>query len=439
MASSPCFICDEKTGNDKVHLATGIAPHSKLGIPAKISNLIGDEFVVVVCQSDNICRRCSALINHMDKLETELVYVKKAITGYIRVKYNLPLDEDSKNNAVNGDVSPAKKQPIKKLPQSQFKSQSTPTLVASSPGVTPKPAPATTPSTSGDDGPKMKIYKCGFCSYQSKDLNSVRSHMRVHIKPKPEEMKKTPATPTPTAAATTAPVSATTPTNVIRKKLFRCQVCSASFVDRKSCLQHIKLTHSKTAASQNSNKENEQQQQQQHQQQAQQQQQEEEAMDTQPTEAEEASGQDSLNEPDHSQDEQMDTQPPPTDVTTSIQGDAAVSQQSTAAGEESIAHQEDSQSSQDTDLADAASQGEGVNDAMVTEGESGTGAGEEGEATGAGVTNPAVATTAVESSTGGGEQEEKIQSGGDMDIEAMIAALHSDGSATNSESIAMNM
>lgn len=91
-----CFICDEKVGNDKVHLATGIAPHSKLGLPAKISNLIGDDFVVVVTQSDHVCRRCSALINHMDKLETELSYVKKAITGYIRTKYNLPFDEESK-------------------------------------------------------------------------------------------------------------------------------------------------------------------------------------------------------------------------------------------------------------------------------------------------------------------------------------------------------
>lgn len=91
-----CFICDEKVGNDKVHLATGIAPHSKLGLPAKISNLIGDDFVVVVTQADHVCRRCSALINHMDKLETELTYVKKAITGYIRTKYNLPFDEESK-------------------------------------------------------------------------------------------------------------------------------------------------------------------------------------------------------------------------------------------------------------------------------------------------------------------------------------------------------
>lgn len=93
---SSCFICDEKVANDKVHLATGIAPHSKLGLPAKISNLIGDDFVVVVTQSDHVCRRCSALINHMDKLETELSYVKKAITGYIRTKYNLPFDEESK-------------------------------------------------------------------------------------------------------------------------------------------------------------------------------------------------------------------------------------------------------------------------------------------------------------------------------------------------------
>ncbi|XP_008481965.1 zinc finger protein 319 [Diaphorina citri] len=245
-----CFICDEKVGNDKVHLATGIAPHSKLGLPAKISNLIGDDFVVVVTQSDHVCRRCSALINHMDKLETELSYVKKAITGYIRTKYNLPFDEESKNAVVNGEVSPAKKP--RKTPPTPISKPAT--------NIAPlvSPAPKAAPPPSQEDTPKLKIYKCGFCSFQSKDLNSVRLHMRVHIKPKTDEAKKTTVSTPSTPTAASAPVAQPTPPpqqNIVRKKLFRCQVCSASFVDRKSCLQHIKLTHSKASSS---NKENEQ-------------------------------------------------------------------------------------------------------------------------------------------------------------------------------------
>lgn len=69
------------------------------------------------------------------------------------------------NAVVNGDVSPAKKP--RKTPPTPI---SKPANIAPHSTPTQKsiaPAPA-------DDTPKLKIYKCGFCSFQSKDLNSVR-------------------------------------------------------------------------------------------------------------------------------------------------------------------------------------------------------------------------------------------------------------------------
>ncbi|KAI5700707.1 hypothetical protein M8J75_002220 [Diaphorina citri] len=164
---------------------------------------------------------------------------------------NINKSSKTKENAVvNGEVSPAKKP--RKTPPTPISKPAT--------NIAPlvSPAPKAAPPPSQEDTPKLKIYKCGFCSFQSKDLNSVRLHMRVHIKPKTDEAKKTTVSTPSTPTAASAPVAQPTPPpqqNIVRKKLFRCQVCSASFVDRKSCLQHIKLTHSKASSS---NKENEQ-------------------------------------------------------------------------------------------------------------------------------------------------------------------------------------
>lgn len=97
----PCFVCNNKVVGERVSLATAVAPQSKIGLPEKISQLIGDDFVVVVTEQDVVCKRCVSLLVHIDKLENELSLVKKAVLTYIKHKYNLPLDENS--------IVPAKK------------------------------------------------------------------------------------------------------------------------------------------------------------------------------------------------------------------------------------------------------------------------------------------------------------------------------------------
>ncbi len=103
----------------------------------------------------------------------------------------------------------------------------TPTKVVS----TPKPAKPQENVT------KLKIYKCGFCSYQSKELGNVRLHMKIHIRAnKPEGDGDKTGTLSSPLLTPKNPMS-------VRRRVFRCQVCSASFDDRNKCLEHISRDH----------------------------------------------------------------------------------------------------------------------------------------------------------------------------------------------------
>jgi hypothetical protein len=55
---------------------------------------MGEGFMVVVSIEDMLCKRCAALLNHLDKLESDLNIVKQALTGYLKMKYGLLDDTD---------------------------------------------------------------------------------------------------------------------------------------------------------------------------------------------------------------------------------------------------------------------------------------------------------------------------------------------------------
>lgn len=90
-----CFVCNQKVTGDKVNLASSIATHSKVTLPEKISQLIGDDYVVAVTEQDCVCKRCASLLNHMDKLENELTLVKRALTSNISSKYKINFNDGS--------------------------------------------------------------------------------------------------------------------------------------------------------------------------------------------------------------------------------------------------------------------------------------------------------------------------------------------------------
>lgn len=55
---------------------------------------MGEGFMVVVSIEDMLCKHCGALLNHLDKLESDVDIVKRALTGYLKMKYGLTEDTD---------------------------------------------------------------------------------------------------------------------------------------------------------------------------------------------------------------------------------------------------------------------------------------------------------------------------------------------------------
>lgn len=88
-----CFICDGTVKKNGVQIVLGRTPYSNVGLPAKIGQLIGDNFMVVVGVADIMCARCASLISQLDKLETDAQTVKQTLTGFIASKYQLNQNE----------------------------------------------------------------------------------------------------------------------------------------------------------------------------------------------------------------------------------------------------------------------------------------------------------------------------------------------------------
>ncbi|XP_025198353.1 zinc finger protein 507-like isoform X2 [Melanaphis sacchari] len=253
-----CFLCDAKLYGERTRVCSSITPHSNVPYPEKIVELLGDEFVVIVTPADHMCKKCTSLLTHMDKLENDLKLVKNAMLSYIQKKYGiLPPDQAVKGvEIVNGHLK-AEEQ----LEQGQRKVPSGLTVgisptVTTGAVVTSVQTPLKLLKTQQqqqqvhqphhqqqppqqDGANKMKIYKCGFCTFQSKELGHVRFHMRTHMN------KKEPEKPILNQSA----AKALTPVPQQKKRLYRCQVCSKSFDSRMNCLDHIQKDHNQPTAS----------------------------------------------------------------------------------------------------------------------------------------------------------------------------------------------
>jgi len=91
---SVCFLCDRKLYGERTRVCSSITPHSCVSYPEKIAQLIGDEVVVIVTPADHMCKNCTSLLTHMDRLENDLKLVKNAMLSYIQKKYGiLPPDQ----------------------------------------------------------------------------------------------------------------------------------------------------------------------------------------------------------------------------------------------------------------------------------------------------------------------------------------------------------
>jgi len=84
-----CFLCDNKLYGGCTQVCSSSTSFSNVPFPKKIAEFMGDEVVVIVTSADKMCKECTSLLNHMDKLEFDLKLVKKAIFSYIQKKYGV--------------------------------------------------------------------------------------------------------------------------------------------------------------------------------------------------------------------------------------------------------------------------------------------------------------------------------------------------------------
>ncbi|VVC34591.1 Zinc finger C2H2-type [Cinara cedri] len=234
-----CFLCDAKLFGERTRVCSSITPYSNVPYPEKIVELLGEEFVVIVTTGDHMCKRCTSLLVHMDKLENDLKIVKNAMVSYIQKKHGiLPPDQTVKSlEVVNGNLK------TDDLEVGQRKVPSGLTTVRENNTVHPPIKMLKTVAPVVDNNAsKMKIYKCGFCAFQSKELGHVRFHMRTHMNNRKTELEK--ATNQSSVAKAITPLPPPQ-----KKRLYRCQVCSKSFDSRVSCLEHIQRDHNASATS----------------------------------------------------------------------------------------------------------------------------------------------------------------------------------------------
>lgn len=84
-----CYICDEHIGNGGTLVTEAFTTVTNTKLPTKIGRIVGDAFVVIIGLDDVICKRCLAMFNHMDKLESDLDRVKGSILNLINNKYGI--------------------------------------------------------------------------------------------------------------------------------------------------------------------------------------------------------------------------------------------------------------------------------------------------------------------------------------------------------------
>lgn len=97
-----CFLCDQKLNRGCTQVSSSITSYNNVPFPEKIAEFMGDEVVVIVTSADHMCKKCTTILNHIDKLEYDLELVKNAMFSQIQKKYGiLPPYQAIKDDEVN--------------------------------------------------------------------------------------------------------------------------------------------------------------------------------------------------------------------------------------------------------------------------------------------------------------------------------------------------
>lgn len=80
-----CFICDEVVESIK----TSILMDTELNIPDKLSQLVGEEYTVIISEEDHLCEMCNDLIKRLDQLQSYINDIVRTLSNHLNKKYGL--------------------------------------------------------------------------------------------------------------------------------------------------------------------------------------------------------------------------------------------------------------------------------------------------------------------------------------------------------------
>lgn len=96
-----CYICDDACNSSAVFLTQASTITTKTKIPNKIGHIVGDAFMVIVCEDDVICNKCMSQFNQLDRFENDVERIKTNILNSIYKKYDINDDDTSISSASN--------------------------------------------------------------------------------------------------------------------------------------------------------------------------------------------------------------------------------------------------------------------------------------------------------------------------------------------------
>lgn len=103
-----CYICDEPllTTQTLTSLTDMCTTHTSTKFPNKLAQLVGEGFLVIVCNDDFVCSRCTNLVNYFDRLENDVERVKSNLLNLLNKKYGI--NEDSGGSNADAGSPPLK-------------------------------------------------------------------------------------------------------------------------------------------------------------------------------------------------------------------------------------------------------------------------------------------------------------------------------------------
>lgn len=187
-AGARCYICDELLLSNQTQspLTEMCTSHTSTKFPNKLAQLVGEAFLVIVCNEDFVCSRCTNLVNYYDRLENDVERVKSNLLNLLNKKYGI--NEDSGGSHSDAASPPLKMQKMSGIAANRSLEE------AGGAGGDVRQRKLAQQATPGSQGLKVsspqggivgtqqvqrkatKIYKCTSCDYKTSDMRLFNTH-----------------------------------------------------------------------------------------------------------------------------------------------------------------------------------------------------------------------------------------------------------------------